>query len=267
MAGSLRFTHIGGATALIEYSGLRFLTDPTFDGAGTEFRSGSYALERTSGPALSADAVLPLDAVLLSHDHHFDNLDDAGRRLLPRAARVLTTQAGASRLGENAIGLDHWQSHAIPAPFGHQVLVTATPARHGPAGGDRGPVIGFLLTSTIPDAAAIYISGDTVWYDGVEEIARRFHVDYAFLFMGAARVPSVGPQHLTLTAEEGVRLAQALPEAIILPLHFEGWRHFSEDREAIEKAFRHAGIGRRLVWGQPGIGLELNPPLLRASPV
>jgi hypothetical protein len=57
---------------------------------------------------VTADSLLPLDAVLLSHDHHFDNLDHAGRALLPSARRVLTTGAGAARIGAEP-GLAPWQ--------------------------------------------------------------------------------------------------------------------------------------------------------------
>ena len=84
-----------------------------------------------------------------------------------------------------------------------QVRVTAVPGRHGPAGGDRGPVIGFVLTSPSRDSA-VYVSGDTVWFEGVEEIGRRFTIDVALLNMGAARVAVAGPQALTFTAADGV---------------------------------------------------------------
>ena len=50
----LRLTYIGGPTALIEVAGLRLLTDPTFDAAGAEFRSGAYVLQRTEDPAIDA---------------------------------------------------------------------------------------------------------------------------------------------------------------------------------------------------------------------
>jgi L-ascorbate metabolism protein UlaG (beta-lactamase superfamily) len=136
------------------------------------------------------------------------------------------------------------------------VTVTATPARHGPADGDRGPVVGFLITDAEQSsrAPAIYVSGDTVWYEGVEEVARRADVRVAFLFMGAARVREVGPAHLTMTADEAVRAATAMPHAKIVPLHYEGWEHFSEGRAPIEQAFDAAGLSARLEWlvaGQP----------------
>jgi hypothetical protein len=67
-------------------------------------------------------------------------------------------------------------------------------------------VTGFALAFTDDPDRAIYISGDTVWYEGVAEVGRRFSVQIAILFMGAARVPEVGPWHLTLTAAEAVEV-------------------------------------------------------------
>ena len=71
--------------------------------------------------------------------------------------------------------------------------------------------------------------------------------------MGAARVESVGPWHLTLTAGEGVEAARAFPQATIVPLHYEGWKHFSESRADIERAFDRAGLANRLRWLAPGV--------------
>lgn len=260
MPDPVRFTLVGGSTALIEFSGVRFLIDPTFDPAGAEFRSGTYVLTRLSDPAVGPDAVLPVDVVLLSHDHHFDNLDASGREFLRRAGHVLTTHNGAERLGGNAIGLAPWESYSITTPGGAQLVVTATPARHGPADGDRGPVIGFVLTDSTAPENTTWVSGDTVWYEGLSEVAARFRIHNAVLFMGAARVEGVGPHHLTLTAAEGVEVANLLPGARIIPLHYQGWRHFSEDRSVIERAFRSAGLEARLSWGQPGVGLDLPTP-------
>ncbi|HEY6222518.1 MAG TPA: MBL fold metallo-hydrolase [Gemmatimonadales bacterium] len=205
---TLRITHIGGPTALLEFHGARFLTDPTFERAGTAYPTPQYTLRKTTGPAISVERLGAVDAILLSHDHHFDNLDTAGRALLARVPQVLTTPAGAARLGGNALGLTAWQSVDLPTETDGVVRVTGTPARHGPAEGDRGPVTGFVVAARDHPDACIYVSGDTVWYEGVAEVARRFPVTVALLFMGAARVREVGPHHLTLTAAEGVATAR-----------------------------------------------------------
>lgn len=255
----LRLTYIGGPTALLELGGLRILTDPTFDPAGTEYPRPGDVLRKTQGPALTVEAVGAVDVVLLSHDHHPDNLDHAGRGMLARASRVLTTEAGAARLGGNAVGVVPWESQDVPAAGGRTLRISATPARHGPADGDRGPVIGFALGFPDDPESVVYVSGDTVWYEGVEQIARRWSPFVAVLFMGAARVAVAGPSHLTLTAAEAVRAAGVFPQATIVPLHFEGWAHFSESRSDIAQAFEAAGLGRRLRWPEPGRSLMLAP--------
>lgn len=250
---SLRVTYIGGPTALLELSGVRLLTDPTFDAADTDYPTAAYTLRKTQAPALGTDALGRIDGVLLSHDHHFDNLDRSGRELLARVPVVLTTTAAAERLGAPARGLVHWE-RATVAGAGGELAVTATPARHGPEGGDRGPTIGFVLGD---GGRVTYVSGDTVWYDGVAEVGRRFDVAHALIHLGAAKVAVAGPLPLTFTAAEAVQLARAWPRAVIVPLHFEGWQHFSEGRAEVERAFAAAGLSARLRWLEPGREVEL----------
>jgi L-ascorbate metabolism protein UlaG (beta-lactamase superfamily) len=168
---------------------------------------------------------------------------------------VLTTKAGAERLDGHAVGLVPWQTVDLQTPDGGVLRVTGTPARHGPAHADRGPVIGFTVASADGPERAIYISGDTVWYEGVAEVGRRFSVAIAMLFMGAARIQEVGPWHLTLTAREGVDAARAFPDAAIVPLHVDGWTHYSESRVEIDRAFSAAGLEDRLRWMEPGATL------------
>jgi L-ascorbate metabolism protein UlaG (beta-lactamase superfamily) len=250
-------TYVGGPTAVIEWRGLRLLTDPTFDPGGTTYELPGYSLHKIQSPAIEATAIPHVDAVLLSHDHHPDNLDHAGRALLSSADHVLTTAEGAERLGGNAAGLGFWQETWIAAAGSEPLTVTATPARHGPAGGDRGPVIGFALAFADAPEAVIYVSGDTVWFDGVAEVARRFDVRVAVLNTGAARVAVAGDSPLTFAAEGAVQAASAMPRAKVLPLHFEGWQHFSESAGDLERAFATAGIADRLVLPQPGRPIEL----------
>lgn len=257
-----RATYIGGPTVLLEVGGFRLLTDPTLDPGGTEYTTAVYTLRKEEAPAVPAAELPPVDAVLLSHDHHFDNLDRSGRSFVERAPVTFTTIAGAERLGGNALGLAPWTSRMLGAPGRLALRLTGTPARHGPAGGDRGPVTGFLITDASmadgPETPAIYISGDTVWYEELESIATRADVRVAVLFGGAARVREVGPAHLTMTADEMVTAARAFPRAVIVPLHYAGWAHFSEGRTEIQGAFDAAGLSKRLIWLPPGRATELS---------
>jgi L-ascorbate metabolism protein UlaG (beta-lactamase superfamily) len=237
-------TLIGGPTALIELSGLRFLTDPTFDDPG-DYQLPHVTLKKTARPALRTDELGRIDAVLLSHDQHADNLDLAGRAFLPKARRVLTTKAGALRLGGNAEGLAPWETREIEAAH-DTVIVTATPARHGPVGIEplAGDVIGFVLSSRTSAFKPLYVTGDTVWFDGVAEVQRRFAPGLVLLFAGAAQTR--GKFNLTMNTNDAIETACAFTGASIVPLHTDSWAHFTESADDLQFAFKVLGHCERL---------------------
>ncbi len=237
-------TLVGGPTVLIEYAGLRWITDPAFSAPGTY-----DALTKTTSPALTPSQVQPVDVVLLSHDHHADNLDPAGREFLPRAGRVLTTVAGAERLGGGAEGLEPWSTVSVG-----DVTVTAVPALHGPPGAEpiTGPVIGFVLSCAGQDT--VYVSGDNASVDVVASIGERVGpIDVAILFAGAVQIPTrFDGAYLTLSSDRAALAAELLGVRAVVPVHFEGWTHFTQGLEQIRSAFAGYGLTDRLFAAEPG---------------
>ena len=253
MTADVRLTHIGGPTVLIEVGGWRLLTDPTFDTPGRRYNFGWGATSRKlAGPAVRAGEVGPIDAVLLTHEHHGDNLDVEGRALLPLAGAVITTVSGAESLGGNARGLEPWQSTMLEASGRPSIEVTATPCRHGPPGVHFivGDVIGFALRWNEQRNGALWISGDTVLYDGVREVATRLTVDTALLHLGGVQFPVTGPVRYTMTARDAVDLCRLVRPRTAIPIHYEGWKHFRQGRRAIEREFAGAPeeIRSRVRW-------------------
>jgi L-ascorbate metabolism protein UlaG (beta-lactamase superfamily) len=240
---NLTLTLIGGPTVLIEYDGIRLLTDPTFDPPG-EYKgpNSPVVLRKTSGPAIPVDQIAPLDGVLLSHDQHFDNLDNAGRALLPNASATYTTISGAERLGGNALGLAPFETRALEGKNGKRLFITATPA-HGPIGIDVGDVIGFALGVKDP-GDLVYITGDTLWFDGTAEVARRFAPKVVVLFTGAAEPR--GRFHMTMGSEDALEAAAAFPHAALISVHNEGWGHLKEDQDQLVDAFAKFNLAGRL---------------------
>lgn len=240
-------THVGGPTLLIEAAGWRLLTDPTFDPPGANYRFGwGTGSKKLTGPAFTREQLGPIDGVLLSHDHHDDNLDPAGRALLPSLGTVVTTVAGAGRLGKDGLagvrGLTDWQTTVLEKPGAPALEITATPCRHGPPGSRPivGDVIGFALRWEGQEDGVLWISGDTVLYDGVREVAQRLDVDTAILHLGGVRFPVSGPLRYTMTAAEAIELVSLVKPREAIPLHYEGWKHFREGRDAIEAALASA---------------------------
>jgi L-ascorbate metabolism protein UlaG (beta-lactamase superfamily) len=241
---TLKLTLIGGPTVLIESGGARLLTDPTFDPPGL-YKETPVRFEKTSGPALSVEEIGKLDAVLLSHDHHFDNLDNSGRAMLPRAKTTYTTQTGAARLGGNAVGLAPFETRTLVAGNGVKLLVTATPARHGPVGIEplSGDVVGFAL-GVEKAGDLLYVTGDTVWFEGTAEVARRFAPKAVIVFAGAAEPR--GRFHMTMGSEDVLEVANAFPKATIVSAHNEGWVHYRETPEQLADTFGTFGVAPRL---------------------
>jgi len=233
-----RLTHIGGPTVLIEVEGWRLLTDPTFDPPGGRYRFGwGTGSTKLSSPAVSPSELGPVDAVLLSHDHHEDNLDPAGRALLPSAGVVVTTVAGAKRLGGETRGLKPWATTRLEHPDRPSIEITATPCRHGPPLSHSivGDVVGFGLDWGDQGDGVLWISGDTVLYDGVRHVADRLKVDTALLHLGGVQFPVTGPIHYTMTARQAIELCELIRPRVAIPIHYEGWKHFREGRDEIER--------------------------------
>ena len=250
-------TYVGGPTVIIEINNFRIITDPTLDPEGATFQiNGEFAEKKLIGPAITN--VGKIDLVLLSHDQHPDNLDKAGRELLKSVTTTITTKSGAVRLQNGTIGLAPWESTLIQTSAGDEIVITATPARHGPSGIEKitGDVNGFLIQVNGDDGFEIYLTGDTVFYEGIKEVSNIYKPRYVFIYAGAARPR--GPFNITMGSNDAIDTAFAFPESIIIPLHFEGWSHYTENGEVLTEAFSKLGIVNRLKILKAGEVTELS---------
>src|ERR1700753_1804334 len=117
MNTTFNLIYLGGPTVIIEIPGLRIMTDPTLDPKGTAFEiNGKVAEAKLAGPAITD--IGKIDLILLSHDQHNDNLDNAGRQLLKNGMLTITTHNGAGRLKGNTRGLLPWEQTTVTLPDG-----------------------------------------------------------------------------------------------------------------------------------------------------
>jgi L-ascorbate metabolism protein UlaG (beta-lactamase superfamily) len=249
MENAINVIYLGGPTIILEIGALRLMTDPTLDPAGETFMiNDKPAYSKTEGPATTD--IGKIDAVLLSHDQHGDNLDNAGRELLKSVPKTFTTKIGAERLKGTAIGLSPWESIAL----NDQVTITSTPARHGPAGFEHisGDVTGFIVATK---EIQIYLTGDTVFYEGIKQVAEKFKPKYVFIFAGAAKPR--GPFNVTMGTNDAIDTAFAFPGATIIPVHFEGWTHYTETGEMLRQSFTALGIADHLKILKAGVKTQL----------
>ncbi|KAH7350050.1 beta-lactamase superfamily domain-containing protein [Plectosphaerella cucumerina] len=262
---SVSMTFIGTATAILEIDGVKFLTDPFFSPAKTDFvhETAGYRLFNHHDPALTLSELPPIDAILLSHEDHWDNLDDLGRRLLD-GRHVFTTMDGAKQLAPRpgVVGMRPWQENTIVLG-GKTFHITATPAVHTPGG----ECTGFILTTESfgrhPDGRpnAIYFTGDTVYTDELPPMAENFHIAAAIMNIGDAHYqfePEPAPMtQITMGGKDAARLFRAIKADWIVPMHYDGWDHFTQYQAELSKAFKETGVHENVIWLKPGESVKI----------
>jgi len=250
------FTQVDTACLVININGFVIVTDPAFDEGPQEYQ-GPRILHKTGSPKLKPQDIGPVDLVLLSHDQHKDNLDNAGREFIKTVKQVISTPGAVERLQQqNITGLHEWESTTIETDKVPGLRITATPCQHAPTQEltkVSGHVIGFMVEWEGQQKGALYISGDTVFFEGIGEIARRFTVNTAILHVGKAGFPEINYMPLTFTTDMAIQTAQLLNVQKFIPTHFEGWKHFNEQPEFLHDKIVHSAIKDKLLWLQPGV--------------
>jgi L-ascorbate metabolism protein UlaG (beta-lactamase superfamily) len=228
---SLSITFIGNATVLVRWGSFTVLTDPNFLHAGQRVHLG-YGLfsARLLEPAMQVADLPPLDAVVLSHLHG-DHWDRVAQRQLDRSLPILTTPHASRRLQgvagfRRALGLRTWESHTLVS--GQELLtVTALPGTHAPRPLRRllPPVMGSLLEfgdTTGAVAQRLYLTGDTLMFDGIRDIARRCpDIDVAVVHLGGTTLP--GGLVVTMDGKQGADLLELVRPRWAVPVHVDDY--------------------------------------------
>jgi L-ascorbate metabolism protein UlaG (beta-lactamase superfamily) len=256
-------TFIGNATVIIRYAGLTILTDPNFLHKGDHVHLG-YGLtsERLTDPAIDFDKLPPIDLVLLSHLHgdHFDHLVE---KKLKRDMPIVTTVDGAAGLEQlgftNRYGLNTWDTLTVTK--GDTTLrINAMPGRHGPPvlAGLLPDVMGSMLEFSVAGGNGngtppyrMYISGDTLVYDDIQEIPRRYpDIDLALLHLGGTRI--LGVMKVTMDGEDGVRMMQIIAPHHAIPIHYNDYTVFKSPLSDFQKAVTEAGLQDKVTYLKHG---------------
>jgi L-ascorbate metabolism protein UlaG (beta-lactamase superfamily) len=230
----MNFTLVRNATLLLETPGGRVLVDPMLDPAGAR-----PPIEGTANPVRNPTVGLPipaeevvrgLDAVLVTHCHK-DHLDGTAEDLLPRDVPVFCQPEDEDRL--RAVGLD---ARPVEESLDWNGLsVHRVPARHGSGAVAEAlaPVSGFVLDD-------LYVAGDTVWYEGVEQTIERFTPRIAVVNAGGASFLEGG---LIVMGIDDVReVASRVPTVVCV--HLESLNHCFLTRAELAAAVPGAVIPR-----------------------
>jgi L-ascorbate metabolism protein UlaG (beta-lactamase superfamily) len=250
VTGSIFF--IGNATVLVRYAGFTVLTDPTFVHMHEQVPLG-YGLSTTrlTNPAVDIHDLPPLDLVVLSH-FHGDHFDQVAERELNRSLPIITTPEAASELDRRGFQATHplqtWSSLTVTKAE-VRLRITAMPGRHGPPVVSlalpevMGSLLEFLSQSDTP-LFRLYITGDTLITDDLQEIPRRHpEIDLALLHLGGTRVLGV---MVTMDAEQGVQMLRIVRPKHAIPIHYNDYDVFQSPLSDFQREVRAAGLEDRV---------------------
>jgi L-ascorbate metabolism protein UlaG (beta-lactamase superfamily) len=265
-ADSGSITFVGTATVIIRYAGLTILTDPNFLHKGDHVHLG-YGLtsERLTDPAITLDKLPPIDLIVLSHMHG-DHFDQLVQQKLDRNIPVVTTPDAAKKLEELGFKARHalhtWDSLVV-TKGDTSLRINATPGRHGPpvVAGLLPEVMGSMLEFSAADGKSIYriyISGDTMVYDDISEIPRRYpDIDLALLHLGGTRI--LGVVKVTMDGKDGVKMLQIIAPHHAIPIHYNDYDVFKSPLSDFEKEVKAAGLQDKITYLKHGDTYQFKP--------
>lgn len=252
----IEITYIDTACVLLNINGFRIITDPALDnktGFFPKLVGKPFIFSKKTMNPIADELIKPIDLALVSHDQHGDNLDKSGKKLLENIPFILSTKGAEKRLKNlPVIGLKPWESKHIETPLVKGLKITAVPAQHTNI--KRllyavGHVIGFVIEWDNQHNGALYISGDTVLFEGISEIAQKFTINTAILHLGAGAFPYLKPKlRVTMNATEAIQITEILSCKQVIPIHYEGWWHFKEPVSAMKNELNLSSVKDKIIW-------------------
>lgn len=217
----MKLTLVRHATLLVEVNGRRLLVDPMLGAAGTappiENTPNQVPNPLVELPVAAEEVVRGLDGCVVTHLHR-DHLDPAAEALLPRGLPVLTQPESLAELRSRGLA-------ATADAAGWLGLdIVRTGGRHGTGaiGEAMGPVSGFVIEG-------LYVAGDTIWCDEVQEAIERHAPHTTVVNGGGARFLEGDP--ITMTVDDVRRTREAAGGRVVV-CHLEAINHCVERRDA-----------------------------------
>lgn len=258
-----RLHFVGTATTVITLGRFTLLTDPNFLRRGQRAYLGwGLSSPRLTDPAIAPEELPALDAVVLSHLHG-DHFDRVSRDRLDRRAPVLTTPHAVRRLdrwGFTTEPLETWDQRVLRKD-GEELVVTSLPAVHarGLLGKMLPPVMGTMLEHRVGGRTRrrVYLSGDTLTGDHVDQIRSRFaDIDAAVVHLGGTRVLF---RTVTMDAAQGVDFVERCGPSVVVPVHYDDYKVFRSPLSDFVDRARARGLAAALRTPGRGETISLDP--------
>ncbi|WP_411733577.1 MBL fold metallo-hydrolase [Paeniglutamicibacter sp.] len=250
----MKLKHVRNATMVLELGDQRILVDPMLGAKGSmdpfPNSAGNSTRNPTTDLAVPLAELIDVDVVVVTHIH-LDHWDNAAASLLPRDVPLLV-QNEADGKAISANGFSNVQVLKEPLRIG-QTVFTRTAGQHGSDAvlatwPSLGEVSGVVINH--PGEPSIYVAGDTVWNDQVNEALAEHRPDIVVLNTGEARLPD--NSRLIMDAQEILEVHAAAPQARIVAVHMEALNHCVVTRAQVRALVREHQIAEHVLVPEDG---------------
>jgi L-ascorbate metabolism protein UlaG (beta-lactamase superfamily) len=226
---------LGHATVLINFFGIRILTDPVlFPRVGIRLPGLTVGPKRLTAPALTVGELPRIDILLLSHAH-FDHFDMRTLHRFCRSTTVITAPQTSDLLRWTrfrGVSELHWQQVKSVTTLAGRIDITAFRVKHWGARKRRDTYRGYNGYVLERNDRRIIFAGDTAQCDSFAELSAFGPIDLAIMPIGAYN-PWI---HSHCTPEQAVQMAHEAGARFIMPVHHQTFRLSAEGfREPIER--------------------------------
>ncbi|KAJ3056657.1 hypothetical protein HK097_005333 [Rhizophlyctis rosea] len=263
LSGSIFF--VGTATCIIKWAGITIMTDPNFlhQGDHVHLGPGIYS-KRLTNPAINLEDIPPIDAIVLSHFHD-DHFDSHVQKNLDKTIPIITTPQAVNELAKlGFLALFPLQTYesALLVKGDAKIAVTSMPAQHSPVGlldfalpETMGSMLEFIASheeggaaelstrriGNLPTAFRMYISGDTLMYDDLKEIPKRYpNIDLGLFHLGGTTILKTFV--VTMDAKQGIECIRLIHPETAIPIHYNDYDVFLSTLEDFKNAARESGL-------------------------
>lgn len=249
----MKFQQIRGATVVVTYGGKTFLVDPFFADKGSlppipsPYNNSPNPLVELP---VSVEELMAVDAVIVTHMHHFDHFDEAAQKAIPKDKPIFTQSEGEAedmrKLGfKNVTALTD-----TGVPF-DGITLFRTDAAHGQGqASDKNyktlglPADASGVVFKQPGEKTLYIAGDTVWYEGVKNAIDKHQPEVIVLNAALAAFADETP---ILMGTDGLyEVAKAAPDATIIASHLDAVNHARIGREEMRRFVQENKLAERV---------------------
>jgi len=243
----MKIQQIRNATIVVLYAGKKFLVDPFLAEKGTYPPFPNSLRQDQQNPLVnlpvSIDELMhEVDAVIVTH-LHLDHYDDTAKNVIPKHLTMFVQNEDDAAVVKRD-GFQHVEVLTEDTTLeGIQIIKTKGEHGRGDILKMAGDVCGVVFKH--PSEKTLYIAGDTVWYEGTQEVINTHNPDIIVVNGGDNQLLEGGS--LVMGKEDIFEVYKAAPNATIVSVHMEAVNHWTLSRKELKSFVQEKEISTQVL--------------------